>query len=355
MRRRFSADFDGMDGRREPRFQIYAPGKLVLVDSPERQLECLLLDISATGIKFIVNESLPVDEVVGLEVEDHLILADIRYSEPRGDKFAIGAERIHAVDKAVLPQDKAGAERINFVVEDYRSRIRLAIATETAQAKKPEADLPVLHRDQVVEAAVQKLAEKWAQESEESAGDGTLRAAIVERAAERVARQTPSPQPVKAPAVRSSWRLTLVAAGAIAMMTFTGSLFWSYRQSVAATTFHPVTVASQQAEVKLTPLARPAAMAGSRHAEIRATEPVWVYAVADGKEVFGKLLAKDETRKIDFAERALVRVGNAGGVEISVDGKSFGPLGPRGAIRAVEITRDGHRFVPVSLVEPGKN
>jgi c-di-GMP-binding flagellar brake protein YcgR len=105
-----------MDGRREPRFQIYAPGKLTLVDSPERELECMLLDISATGMKLVTDEGLPVDEVVALEVEDHLVLADVRYSEPRGDKFAIGAERIHAVDKSALPPDKTRAEQIRFVV-----------------------------------------------------------------------------------------------------------------------------------------------------------------------------------------------------------------------------------------------
>jgi len=338
-----------MEGRREPRFQIYAAAKLTLVDNPERELECLLLDISATGLKFVMDEGLPVDEVIALEVEDHLVLADVRYSEPRGDKFAIGAERIHAVEKAALPQDKTRGEQIRFVVNDYRSRIRLAIAGETAQSRKQEPELPVLHRDQVVEAAVQRLIEQWAKDSEGSAPDGTLRAAIVERTAVRGPRQTPI-QPASARPVRPWWRVPVASAGAVAMMAFTGSVFWSYRHSVAANSQHAVVVASQQAEVK------PAAAASvTRRAEIRVNEPAWVYAISDGKEVFGKLLAKDETREIDFAEKALVRVGNAGGVEISVDGKSIGPLGPRGAIRAIEITAAGHRFIPVSAVSLEKN
>jgi hypothetical protein len=149
-------------------------------------LKCLLLDISPTGLKFVTTESLPVDEVVALEVEDHLVLADVRYVEPRGDQFAIGAERIHAIHKASLPPNKSWAEQIRFAVEDYRKRIRLAIAGETAQVNKQEPDLPVPHRDQVAEVAVQKLTEQWAKESEDAASDGTLRAAIVERAAERV-------------------------------------------------------------------------------------------------------------------------------------------------------------------------
>src|ERR1700694_5213395 len=101
-----------MDGRREPRFQIYAPAKLTLLDSPERELDCLLLDISAAGMKFVVSEVVPIDEVVVLEAEDHLVLADVRYSEPRGEKFVIGAERIHAVAKSALPLDKTRAEHI---------------------------------------------------------------------------------------------------------------------------------------------------------------------------------------------------------------------------------------------------
>ena len=339
-----------MDGRREPRFQIYAPAKLTLLDSPERELECLLLDISATGLKLVMDESLPVDELVALEVEDHLVLADVRYSQPRGEKFAIGAERIHAVDKTALPQDQPRAEQIRFVVDDYRARIRLAIAGERAQVKKPEPELPILHRDQVVEAAVQRLIEQWAKESESSTTDGTLRAAIVERAAERVTEQRPIPPPATIAPTRPAWRLPLVTAGTIAMVAFTGSLFWSYRHSVAANTAHPVAVAAQPAEVKVT-----AVPAGARHAEIRVSEPVWVYAVSDGKELFQKLLAKDETRQIDFVEKALVRVGNAGGVEISVDGKSIGPIGPSGKIRAIELTPDGHRLVPLSAVDPEKN
>jgi hypothetical protein len=122
---------------------------------------------------------------------------------------------------------------------------------------------------------------------------------------------------------------------------------------MAANSSHPIVVASQQAEVK--PMAASPAEVGTRHAEIRVSEPAWVYAVSDGHEVLKKLLAKDEVRHVDFAEKALVRVGDAGSVDISVDGKSIGPLGPRGAIRAIELTPGGHRFVPLSAVGPEKN
>jgi hypothetical protein len=186
-----------MDGRREPRFQIYAPGKVTILDNLEREWECLLLEISAAGLKFVMDERLSVDELVALEVEEHLVLADVRYSEPRGDKFAIGAERIHALNKSALPQDKARAEQIRFVVDDYRSRIRLAIAGETPQVKKQSPELPILHRDQVAEAVVQRQIEQWAKDPEGSTPDGAMRAAIVERTPGPAVERALAPQVVE--------------------------------------------------------------------------------------------------------------------------------------------------------------
>ena len=391
-----------MDGRREPRFQIYASAKLTMLDSLERELECLLLDISATGLKFVADEKLPVDEVVALEVEEHLVLADVRYSEQRGDRFVMGAERIHAMEKTALPQDKTKPEQIRFVVDDYKNRIRAALVTaHPASPPPPKTEPPSQYRDQIVEAAVQKLLEQWGQEragsvqpgpeQEGPAQEGTLRAAIVERAQGRVPQPppiaaptpiepvTPPPAPISTPIATASeppvgsrwkspaWRMRIATAGAIAMLGFTSSIFWSYRRSAAANVLRPAASVSRPATstprreatpspsvpVSL-PSQTPAAARTSR-AEIRVTEPVWVYAVSDGKEVLQKLLAKDETRQIEFAEKALVRVGNAGGVEISVDGKSIGPLGPSGKIRAVELTASGHRFVPLREAEPGTN
>ncbi len=394
-----------MDGRREPRFQIYASAKLSMLDGLERELECLLLDISATGLKFVADEKLPVDEVVALEVEDHLVLADVRYSEQRGDRFVMGAERIHAMEKAALPQDKTKPEQIRFIVDDYKNRIRAVLVTAQPSSPPPQVTEQLgQYRDQIVEAAVQKLLDQWAQEravsqkkdrgEEGQEQEVLLRAAIIERAQGRVPRPTPAeaPMPVEpltAPPVAipapittpieppvgsrwksPAWRMRIATAGAIAMLGFTGSIFWSYRRSAAANVLQPAASVSRPT-VTATPgrepapeatshaatLSRTPAVSAARtsSAEIRVTEPVWVYAVSDGKEVLQKLLAKDETRQIDFAEKAVVRVGNAGGVEISVDGKPIGPLGPSGKIRAVELTASGHRFVPLSEAEPGRN
>jgi hypothetical protein len=238
-----------MDDRREPRLQIYAAAKLTLLDS-ERELECVLLDISSTGVKFVSDEMLPADEVVALDVEDHLVLADVRYSEPRGEKFTIGAERIHSVDKAALPEGKTRAGQIRFLVDDYRGRIRLAIAGEAAAGKKQEGELPIpelpiAHRDQLVEAAAKRMVEQWAKESEAAGTEDALRAAIVDRVVRPVTPPTPVNQlPVSVKRGRPVWGLPFVTASAIAMMIFSGSLFWSYRHSVAANAPHAEVIAN---------------------------------------------------------------------------------------------------------------
>ena len=119
-----------MDARREPRFSIYGPVKVTSLSSPERVLDCVLLDISATGLKLIAPESLPVNEIIAIEAEDHLALADARYSQPRGDKFTIGCERIHALNKVALPEEKSKVDQIRSLIDDYRNRIRTGIAAE---------------------------------------------------------------------------------------------------------------------------------------------------------------------------------------------------------------------------------
>ena len=166
-----------MDWRREPREHVYTAAKYVLLDHLEQEHVCHVLDFSGAGVKFVTDKKLQPDEMVVLEIEDHLVLADVRYVEPRGDKHVVGAERTHAVKKSLLPQNCAKAKQIEFVVEDYRARIREAVAGSQGSPQSEDAGQ---YRDQIVTAAVQELMRQWTKE-EDSIPDGTLRAAIVER------------------------------------------------------------------------------------------------------------------------------------------------------------------------------
>jgi cytoskeleton protein RodZ len=80
--------------------------------------------------------------------------------------------------------------------------------------------------------------------------------------------------------------------------------------------------------------------------QVEALETVWISATTDGKKT-ATVLQPGQSRRFAANERASLFVGNAGGVEIRVNGKPLGPIGPRGQLRTVVITPEG-----VSITNP---
>ena len=79
---------------------------------------------------------------------------------------------------------------------------------------------------------------------------------------------------------------------------------------------------------------------------LSADEKTWVSISTDGKNVFSNALQPHETKVVEASEKVRLLIGNAGGVEISLNGKPIGPVGPRGQIRIVELTPGGFQIVP---------
>lgn len=79
---------------------------------------------------------------------------------------------------------------------------------------------------------------------------------------------------------------------------------------------------------------------------LSADEKTWVSVSSDGKNVFSKSLEPHETTIVEGLAKVRLLVGNAGGVEISLNGKPIGPIGPRGQVRIVELTPAGFQIVP---------
>jgi len=104
----------------------------------------------------------------------------------------------------------------------------------------------------------------------------------------------------------------------------------------------PATVAApaQPGEATTAPAA-----AGAVHVEITATEPVWLRVSSDGKPIFSGTLAANESRVVDAGEKVELRLGNAGGVNVSLNGKPIGPIGPKGQVRNVQLTSGGFQIV----------
>ncbi len=137
-----------MDRRREPRFDVSARAKVTVFGNPELQLECSLLEISATGVELLADKSLLMDGIVGLELEDHFVLGDVRYTQPRGDKYTIGAERVYTAGKNASQQDQDPAEQMRTVVQDFHKCVRARIAG-TASADTAEQGVPTLSLEQL--------------------------------------------------------------------------------------------------------------------------------------------------------------------------------------------------------------
>jgi hypothetical protein len=389
-----------VDARHEPRFSIYGPVKVTLLSSPERVLDCVLTEISATGIKIIAPESLAADEIISMEAEDHLALADVRYSQPRGDKFTVGCERIHVLNKVSLPDEKSKVEQIRLLVEDYRNRISGEIATprpdiDRAEAARLEREIaekcadappekaeiatptpapmlppastpapgPFTTREQMLEAATAWAAENWEKIPASPPASGPAgRSEIVDRLTFHLAeklRPAPPPKlvPEKAPKKTQKaapeipkkfnyrrWRIPAGFAAAAILGWGLSAVFWSLGSSGAAGHIQSSLAALMAPKEK----PAPAPVSSTRHATIKAVETTWVMVTVDGKRVLNKKMVRDDVREIEFFSKATLRIGNAKGLEIILDGKPIGPIGGRGQARFVELSAAGFRLLPLN-------
>jgi cytoskeleton protein RodZ len=80
--------------------------------------------------------------------------------------------------------------------------------------------------------------------------------------------------------------------------------------------------------------------------EITATEPVWVLARSDGKFAFTGTMDANSKRSVDGVKDVVLRIGNAGGVTITLNGQPIPALGPKGQPRTVQFTSGGFHIVP---------
>jgi hypothetical protein len=108
----------------------------------------------------------------------------------------------------------------------------------------------------------------------------------------------------------------------------------------------PVTAAPSKS-VKASPPQHaqlPAAQGKSRMV-IQAKQGSWIDACADGRTVIRRYLAPSGTVELGFSNTAVVRTGNAGGVDISVNGTLAGPVGKAGEVRVIRFDAKGFHLL----------
>lgn len=92
-----------------------------------------------------------------------------------------------------------------------------------------------------------------------------------------------------------------------------------------------------------------AVVEGVMSLNIAATEKTWIEVTADGKRIFMGVLEPGQTQSMNTSETARMVVGNAGGITVQKAGRDIGPIGPRGQVRVVRLTKD-----QVEIMEPNR-
>jgi hypothetical protein len=182
---------------------VYHQAKIVFLDQPQREIEALLTDISGGGMRLVANQDVPEDQMVCIEVGQHLVLAEVRRSAPRGSRFVIGAEKVHTLNLLTLPESMNKQDRLQALVDDYHLRIQFAL--ESAASKDAAAPQELLDKPDELLASEEELVD--------STGPAAVPASVPPALPEPVAsapaqaavpietpKSAPPPPPVPAPA-----------------------------------------------------------------------------------------------------------------------------------------------------------
>ena len=82
--------------------------------------------------------------------------------------------------------------------------------------------------------------------------------------------------------------------------------------------------------------------------ELNIVEYVWLRVLVDGEEAFVGSLEAGTTRTFRGRESVILRCGNAGGVEATVNGEPLGLLGERGQVVDIEWLAEGITPTPAT-------
>ncbi|MCL4855156.1 MAG: DUF4115 domain-containing protein, partial [Bryobacteraceae bacterium] len=93
---------------------------------------------------------------------------------------------------------------------------------------------------------------------------------------------------------------------------------------------------------------------GKLAVDLSATEPVWVSVSSTGQDLFIGTLEAGGTKSVAGDGPVKIVVGNAGGIEVKINGRSLGPIGPRGQVRIINATADSHQITPPGGVKPAE-
>lgn len=91
------------------------------------------------------------------------------------------------------------------------------------------------------------------------------------------------------------------------------------------------------------PAPQPEAVPDKLTIDMRPTAATWVTAVSDDQRLFSRLVEAGEQVSVQAQRQLMLRVGNAGGFEYTVNGVPGKPIGVSGEVKELQITKDNYR------------
>lgn len=79
---------------------------------------------------------------------------------------------------------------------------------------------------------------------------------------------------------------------------------------------------------------------------LSANDATWISISSGGKEIFSGTLQPSQSKTVEGLDIATMRIGNAGGVDVRLNGRQIPPLGKRGDVLTVRFTPQDFKIVP---------
>lgn len=143
-------------------------------------------------------------------------------------------------------------------------------------------------------------------------------------------------------------RIYAPLAGLILMLAACSGIYgWWYRGQSTPVVTVPASLPSARAAPESQPpvMLQPPPPSSKVLLDLLAHEATWLSVSSDGKPVFSGILAANQSKTVEGKEYAKMRVGNAAGIDVRLNGKLLGPLGHRGQVLVLVFTGDNFQII----------
>ncbi|HLH39572.1 MAG TPA: PilZ domain-containing protein [Bryobacteraceae bacterium] len=338
-----------MEYRGEPRFPVRSSIRVIIPGDDPRTIDSQLIDISGTGLRFLSPAPIDSEMVVAIEVDSRLVLCEIRYCQDRGDRYVVGARRLHEIAKDAQLADTPA------VVTEMLGHLRRHIAAANAEDSQKMA---VRQLEQIVERGSEnpeslempRLVPEPVAVPEPIVEPEVLTIEAIQEPPvaeieERDSAQPHAPAPPLLP-VQTAPVDPLEAArqalgsneSALAAVSRDQKISWQLMLAIAASLILAALLVfflfQRRTEAKSTPLPAAAiqpapaapAPAAAHHARIHILRPAWISLSIDGAAATQPVLKQNDLWDFEFSKNAILRIADGSSIEITIDANSIGPI-----------------------------